>query len=87
MQLGDVVLLSQARVGVVRYIGPIDGRSRCASDQYIGAEIRITDGALGDSDGTFNHKTYFRCAKRHGLFVEPQHILQVYTPEELLEIR
>lgn len=81
LKLGDVVLLNQARVGVVRYIGHLDGRSQSSHDRYIGIEIRVTDGVLGDSNGTFNNKTYFRCAPNSGLFVEPQQILQIYSPE------
>ena len=66
---------------MVRYIGHLDGRSQSTHDQYIGIEIRVTDGALGDSNGTFNNKTYFRCAPNSGLFIEPQQILQIYSPE------
>ena len=78
---GDIVLLTQARVGVVRYIGHVDGKSQSNNDQYIGIEIRITDGVLGDNNGTYNHKTYFKCANNAGIFIEPQQIIQIYTPE------
>ena len=73
--------MTQARVGVVRYIGHVDGKSQSKHDQYIGIEIRITDGALGDNNGTYNQKTYFKCSKNTGLFIEPHKILQVYKPE------
>eukprot|EP01083_Nonionella_stella_P015540 43479_1 len=83
---GDIVLLTQARVGVVRYVGAVEGKSQSIHDHYIGIEIRITDGVIGDNDGTFNNKTYFKCANNCGLFLEPQHIIQLYAPEDLLEM-
>ena len=86
LNLGDIVLLTQARVGVVRYIGHVNGLSQSDADQYIGIEIRITDGVVGDNNGTYNHKTYFKCPTNAGLFIEPTQILQVYSPEDLLEM-
>ena len=41
----------------------------------------MTDGVEGDNNGTYNHKTYFKCSKNAGVFIEPQQVLQVFTPE------
>ena len=81
IKVGDIVLLNQARVAVVRYIGSVDGKSTSKQDHFIGVEIRITDGAVGDNNGSYNQKTYFQCAQNCGLFIEPTQILQIYSPE------
>lgn len=80
-KLGDVALLDQSRVGVIRYIGPLEGRSRSLYDHYLGIEIRITDGIMGDCNGSYLGKSYFKCPTNTGTFIKSRQIKQIYSPE------
>lgn len=81
MDVGDVVLISEARVGIIRYIGYVDGISISTYDEIVGIEIRVTDGVLGENNGTFNNVQYFCTSLNSGLFLRPSQIVKLYTPE------
>ena len=49
-------------------------------------EIRMTDGKLGDTDGTFKKISYFKVNKKAGAFVELHDVIKTYTAQELLEM-
>ena len=66
---------------MVRYIGHVDGKSHSLYEHFIGIEIRITDGMLGDTDGTFRNKRYFKCPTNSGIFIEPKKIAKRFSPE------
>jgi len=70
------------RVGVVQYIGEIEALD---DGQWYGIEIRMTEGVLGDCDGTACGKSYFKCAPNEGVFVREYDILRRIEPKELLE--
>ena len=77
--LGDVVLLSQQRVAVVKWIGKLPDQVGV----YYGVEIRMTEGPLGNCDGTLNDVRYFDCAPSCGLFTKYDEIERRISPSEV----
>jgi len=63
IQINDRIALKNNLVGIVRYIGPVEGRS----NDWVGIEL---DEPRGKNDGSYNNKRYFSCAPNHGLFVK-----------------
>lgn len=60
----DVVLLaSQNRIGVVKYIGPLPNGTE---QTYVGVEIEEGN---GDCSGSYQGVEYFKCKEKKGLFV------------------
>ena len=80
-QVGDVVLLTQSRVGVIRYAGLVQGRSKTNNDKFYGIEIRMTDGVMGNSDGTFGGVRYFECNTNEGTFARKKDIVRKFKSE------
>ena len=80
--LGDVVLLSQQRVAVVKWIGKLPDHVGI----YYGVEIRMTEGPLGNCDGTLNDVRYFDCAPSCGLFTKYDEIERRISPSEVIHL-
>ena len=76
-------LLSHRRLGVVQYIGEIT--EYLDHGIWYGIEIRMTEGILGDCDGSVDGNAYFKCAPNEGIFVRLDQILRRIEPKELLE--
>ena len=68
-KVGDRVLVSGTKRGVLRYLGTTD----FAAGQWAGIEL---DKAEGKNDGKVQGKRYFTCPANHGLF-SPVHKLEV----------
>ena len=76
LALGDVVLLPEQRVGVIRYCSRT-GKLK----NKLGIEIRMTDGVLGNTDGIYQGERYFQCAPNAGIFIEKKDVSQRLMPE------
>jgi len=63
--IGDEVLMSKDRVGVVRYVGEL---KELGTGLWYGVEL--TDGSIGQSDGTVHGKQYFATEGKRALFVQ-----------------
>lgn len=63
IQINDRITLKNNIHGVIRYIGPVNGRN----EEWVGIEL---DEAKGSNDGTVNGRRYFYCQDKHGLFVK-----------------
>eukprot|EP01084_Bolivina_argentea_P230969 389633_1 len=76
--IGDRVKLRDSNlVGIVRFIGEIKKKA----DIYYGIEL---DEAKGKNDGSISRIHYFRCASKHGLFIQQSQILKTnskYNPD------
>jgi len=77
LQIHDSVLLTTG-IGVVRYVGKIEGKK----GQWLGLEL--TDGCVGDSDGTWQGRQYFKCQQNKGMFLLAKEIVRKLSPEELI---
>lgn len=69
-EVGDRVILTDKRIGFVRYVG----ETQFASGTWYGIELCKP---LGKNDGSVNGFRYFQCKPDHGLFVQPTRILRV----------
>ena len=67
LKKGDIILTNDKQVGVIKYIGEIE--SKKSSKIWYGIEIRMTEGQMGDNDGSINGKKYFECQQECGLFI------------------
>lgn len=66
----DVVVLTDKRVGLVKYIGPTDFKP----GEWFGVAL---SSPTGKHDGTIGGKTYFRTKPQHGVFVLRDKIFRV----------
>ncbi|EGD83194.1 hypothetical protein PTSG_03825 [Salpingoeca rosetta] len=81
VRVGDRVLVRGPLVdgvvkqytGVVKYVGRLDSE---VIDYNIYAGLKMDD-PIGDTDGLFKGKRYFRCPERHGRFVAVGDIISV----------
>ena len=62
--VGDQLLLSKDRMGVLRYAGEIP---ELGAGIWYGVEL--TDGSVGQTDGAVKGKRYFQCDDKRALFV------------------
>lgn len=69
IQLNDRITLKNNVPGVVRYIGPVEGRD----EEWVGIEL---DEPKGSNNGCINSRRYFSCPERHGLFVKYRRLTQ-----------
>eukprot|EP01083_Nonionella_stella_P037059 101066_1 len=67
--VGNTVLLCKQREGIVRYVGPVEGRR----GTFYG--IELTKGN-GDTDGSIKTKRYFKCSAGKGKFVPAGSIMR-----------
>jgi len=73
--VGDRVMLKKGKlVGVCRFIGEVKGKSGV----FYGIEL---DDAKGKNDGSAGSVPYFKCAKKHGLFVRVSGIEKTNTKQ------
>eukprot|EP00043_Microstomoeca_roanoka_P011055 m.104344 g.104344 ORF g.104344 m.104344 type:complete len:796 (-) comp15075_c1_seq1:852-3239(-) len=70
-RVGDRVVLTHDRTGVIRWIGRFDS-SFVTSHIHIGVQL---DDPIGEHDGILNGKRYFTCPELHGVFVTKYEIL------------
>lgn len=56
--------------GIIRYIGRLTetSYSRPLTGTYFGIELQGEDRGKGKSDGSYNYRTHFSCAKKCGIF-------------------
>jgi len=79
LKTGDCVLIKQG-IGIVRYIGPIQGHKR-KEQLFAGIELKETK-AKGLNDGSAFGRRYFQCEERRGVFT--LYIPKVLQPENIL---
>ena len=73
--VGNEVALTKERIGIIRYKGPLDGKTGV----YYGVEISK---GKGKHSGVFKGKRYFMCQKGRGLFVDKKQILYKLEPND-----
>jgi hypothetical protein len=61
-ELNKRIAIKDGFSGVVRYVGPVEGKT----GEWVGIEL---DSALGANDGSYMGKQYFFCAPRCGVFI------------------
>eukprot|EP01084_Bolivina_argentea_P111747 199324_1 len=80
LQIGDVVLVSQHRLAVVRYIGLVDFEEGV----WIGVELKGHRDEKFGCDGSADGRRYFQTKhEKAGLFV--RNVVRQITSEELLQ--
>lgn len=76
-KIGDRVLVHGETAGVVRYVGDLD--SGYTNDQvYVGVKL---DDPVGEHDGVYMDKRFFKCPSRHGIIV-PIEAIHVLVPRD-----
>jgi len=70
IRMGEQVKTKQGHKGVVKFDGNVDGLGH-----VLGLDVFL---GRGNHDGKYNGKRYFRCKKKHGLFVPLADITHVY---------
>lgn len=68
--VGDRVLVDGIWTGVVRYFGNLDG-SYGMNKTFVGIKL---DDPVGEHDGIFDGKRYFRCPSKHGVMVSRRRV-------------
>lgn len=63
IKINDRITLKNNLSGVIRYIGPIEGRE----NEWVGIEL---EEAKGSNNGSVDGQVYFRCQPKHGIFVK-----------------
>ncbi|RDD45439.1 CAP-Gly domain-containing linker protein 3 [Trichoplax sp. H2] len=69
IRIGDRVIASDDKPGVVRFVG----KTKFASGTWIGIEL---DEELGKNDGSTAGVRYFTCKPRHGVFLPPSKVMK-----------
>ena len=72
-KVGNHVILNQDREGFIRYIGT----TSFGSGKWYG--IELSNGNVGQHNGTFAGKKYFECDELRGIFVRKKEILRLFT--------
>lgn len=72
-RVGDRVLLTGERTGVVRWLGQLDS-DYVSADLHAGVQL---DDPIGTHNGVYRGKRYFLCPDYHGLFVPQRDVLFV----------
>ncbi|XP_063065816.1 CAP-Gly domain-containing linker protein 1 [Engraulis encrasicolus] len=73
LKLGDRVLVSGTKAGVVRFLG----ETEFAKGEWCGVEL---DEPLGKNDGAVAGTRYFQCAPRYGLFAPTHKVTRIGFP-------
>lgn len=76
---GDCVLIKHG-IGIVRYIGPVEGAKR-KDQMYAGIELQENE-AKGLNDGSAFGNRYFQCQAKQGVFV--RNVPKILPPEKIL---
>jgi len=69
-------------IGIVRYIGPLQGYKKKPDEVFVGVELKEPN-SKGKNDGTALGQRYFQCAEKRGVFIK--HIKKILEPEKILE--
>ena len=88
MKLGDVVLVEDVLVGVIRYIGWVNNLSCGSTDEYIGIEIKYRSGNSDtgiQTNGEYTGYVYFHTTLSKGRFIKRNNITRQFNPEELFD--
>lgn len=72
IQINDRIILKSNLRGVVRYIGPVEGRS----EEWVGIEL---EEPKGSNNGKIGGTRYFYCPENHGLFVKYEKLTRKMT--------
>jgi WD40 repeat protein/Zn-finger nucleic acid-binding protein len=75
---GDVILTSRGLMGVVKYVGPLQG----STQEFFG--IKLGEGT-GECNGSFRGVKYFECPPNKGLFIDRTEIKKVISSSQLLD--
>ena len=75
--MGELVILSDGRVGKVAFMGPV----KFARGNWIGLVLEV--GHPGKNDGSVKGKRYFKCPQGRGLFVTKKRIQSRIIPVSL----
>jgi len=78
-RVGDRVVLSGDRSGIIRWIGKLDS-DYVTSEVFVGVQL---DEPIGAHNGVFRGKRYFLCPDQHGVFVSKKVLLYVKSRCEL----
>eukprot|EP01084_Bolivina_argentea_P125361 222128_1 len=70
--IGDEVLISKDRIGILKYIGRVP---ETGDDKSIFYGIELASGTLGQNDGMLKGKRYFQAKGKRGMFI-PEHKLR-----------
>uniref|UniRef100_A0A8C4PW63 CAP-Gly domain-containing protein n=1 Tax=Eptatretus burgeri TaxID=7764 RepID=A0A8C4PW63_EPTBU len=73
LRIGDRVLVSGSKAGVVRYLGAAE----FAKGEWCGVEL---DEPLGKNDGSVAGARYFQCQPRYGLFAPVHKVTKIGFP-------
>ncbi|XP_062869902.1 CAP-Gly domain-containing linker protein 1 isoform X2 [Trichomycterus rosablanca] len=73
LKLGDRVLISGTKAGVVRFLGETD----FAKGEWCGVEL---DEPLGKNDGAVAGSRYFQCMPKYGLFAPTHKVTRIGFP-------
>ena len=66
-QVGDEVLISKDRTGILKYIGHVPEMGDGDSKLWYG--IELTSGTMGHNDGSIKGKRYFQTNGKRGMFI------------------
>lgn len=94
LKKGDIVLVNDAIIGCIGYIGFVNSLSNGKRDEYIGIDILhksiYSNGDYGiPTSGSYNGYVYFECqqqnhsGKQNGRFVKRMNITKKFTPTEI----
>jgi len=75
--LGDVIVLKDKRQGRVCFIG----NTSFGEGQWYGLELKET---VGEHDGQWKGKRYYKCAENKGLFVKRTHVAMVISTSKTM---
>eukprot|EP00048_Salpingoeca_helianthica_P008831 m.127051 g.127051 ORF g.127051 m.127051 type:complete len:334 (-) comp14699_c3_seq1:38-1039(-) len=78
-RVGDRVLLSGERTGVVRWLGQLDS-DFVSNELFVGVQL---DDPLGQHNGVYRGKRYFLCPDHHGVFVPQRDVMFVKSRCEI----
>lgn len=78
-RVGDRVVLSGDRSGIIRWIGKLDSEY-VTTEVFVGVQL---DEPVGAHSGVFRGKRYFLCPEHHGVFVSKKELLYVKSRCEL----
>eukprot|EP01084_Bolivina_argentea_P164095 285335_1 len=85
---GDVVLVDDCIIGIIRYIGFVKNLSAHKHDEYLGIEIKYQSNKkrIGIvTDGKWNGHSYFHTTKDKGRFFKKSMVNKKFTSEELFD--
>ncbi len=85
---GDIIEVNNCIIGVVRYVGYVNGLSNGKHDHYVGIEIKCKpqNKTIGiATDGKFSGYVYFNSSQDKGRFIREHMVTKKFSPEELFD--